>query len=154
MLTKRIAEVLKDREFISVSTCNLKGEPNAAPKFFLKLERNFIYLIDYTIGRTWGNLKENPRISLSLMDTETLSGYQINGMVEIIESGLEFENIYAQLLQKQINLSAKRIIEGIGKAKRHSSFEVAMADKFVILKVAINEIAEIVPGGEVKRERV
>ena len=71
MLPKKIKELLENREFISVATCDFKGRPNAAPKFFLKFEHNFIYLVDYTIGMTWENLKVNPKASLSLMDPDT-----------------------------------------------------------------------------------
>lgn len=154
MLNKKIAELLKDREFISVATCDLAGRPNVAPKFILKLQANSIYLVDYTIGNTWGNLKVNPRASLSFMDTDSLSGYQINGMVEIVEKGLEYEKIYGEMLQKEIDLSAKRIIEGVSRQRKHASFEVALTGKFVILKVNIAEVVEIGPGGEVKRERL
>lgn len=154
MLVKRITELLKTREFISVATCDLHGKPNAASKFLLKIENNFIYLIDYSVGRTWDNLKVNPRSSLSFMDTDTLLGYQINGTVEIIERGPAYDSILAELWKKEIDLSAKRIIEGIYREKKHQSFELAIRDKFVIFKIKLKEIIEIGPAGELKRQNL
>lgn len=151
-MLQRITELLQTREFISVATSDLGGKPNAAPKFFLKVEKNFIFLIDYTRGKTWKNLKSNPRVSLSFMDTETLIGYQINGSVEIIDKGPAYDKITSELFQKEIDLSCRRIIEGVVKERGHKSFEVAITDRVVIFKIQIEEIAEIGHRPEIKKE--
>ena len=154
MIEARLHELLKSREFISVATCDLKGRPNAAPKFLLKIEAGYIYLIDYIIGKTWENLKINPRASLSFIDTDTLMGYQINASAEIIEKGPEYNKIVHELLQKQIYLSTTRIIEGVTKGKRHSGFEVGIRDKFVVLKLKVEETLELGTSGIIKRNKV
>ena len=150
----KISNLLKNREFISVATCDLSGNPNAAPKLLLKLEGNSIYLVDYTIGKTWQNLKINPRVSLSAVDTEALIGYQINGDVEIIEEGREYDKILSEVLAREVSLSAKRIIEGVTSGQKHKNFELESSGRFVVFKVKIKEIAEIGQRGELKRERV
>jgi predicted pyridoxine 5'-phosphate oxidase superfamily flavin-nucleotide-binding protein len=154
MISKKIFELLQSREFINVATSDLKGQPNAAPKFFLKAEDKFIYLVDYIIGKTWENIKVNPHVSLSFMDTDSLIGYQINGSVQIINSGEEYEKILEELLERQIDLSTKRIIEGVTSGKVHKGFELGIPDKYVILKVKIEEAVEIGPSGILKREKV
>lgn len=154
MLSTKIAQFLKNREFISVATCDFKGRPNAAPKFILKFENNFIYLVDYTIGMTWENLNINPKASLSFMNSDTLVGYQINGAVEIIDQGPEYNSLLREFKKKQIDLSIKRIIEGVSRGKGHESFEVALPERFVVFKVKLKDVAEIGPRGELKREEV
>jgi len=154
MISKKIAELLKEREFISVATSSLSGRPNAAPKLILKTEGNFIYLVDYTIGQTYHNLQVNPHISLSFMDLESLLGYQINGRVEIISSGPDYDSIIREIEQRQLDLSIKRVIEGLKKEKSHANFEVTIPESLVIFKVGIEEIIEISPRGGLKRERV
>lgn len=151
-MLKKITELLQKREFISVATSDLSGKPNAAPKFLLKLEGSFIFLIDHTRGKTWENLKKNPRVSLSFMDTESLTGYQINGGVKIIDKGPAYDKIFNELLQKKIDLSCRRIIEGVVHEKGHKSFEVAMPDRVVIFKIEIEDIAEIDHRGEIRKE--
>ncbi|MDD5254567.1 MAG: pyridoxamine 5'-phosphate oxidase family protein [Candidatus Omnitrophica bacterium] len=153
MLTK-VRTLLEKREFISVATSDKQGKPNAAPKFILKLDGNFIYLVDYTMGRTYANLKANPRISLSFMDTESLAGYQVNGGAGLIESGPEYEAICAEVLTREVGLSARRIIEGVTREKKHHNFEVAIRDTVVIIKVEIKEVIEIGPSGTVARHQV
>jgi predicted pyridoxine 5'-phosphate oxidase superfamily flavin-nucleotide-binding protein len=153
-MLKKIIQILHDREFVNVATCDLECRPNAAPKFFLKLHERQVYLIDYTRGRTCQNLKVNPRASLSFVDIDSLSGYQINGSVQILERGEEYDAIAGELRQREIDLSTKRIIEGVAREKRHGNYEVALPDDFVLLKVAVKEIVEIGSSGNLKRERV
>lgn len=150
----KIAKLLKSREFVSVATCDLEGRPNAAPKFILKLENNFIYLVDYIVGRTSRNLKINPRISISFMDNDTLMGYQLNGSVELISRGQEYDTLVKDLSQKELELSARRIIEGVTKGKSHEGFELNLSEKFVIFKVKVEEIVEIASSGTLKTEKI
>jgi predicted pyridoxine 5'-phosphate oxidase superfamily flavin-nucleotide-binding protein len=153
MISKDIKALIESREFISVASCDLEAKPNAAPKFLLKVEGNYIYLVDYVFGRTFKNLQINPRASLSFIDNNTLIGYQLNCKVEIIEKGLEYENIQKDLQHKQIDLSIKRVIEGVAKGQSHKSFEVASPEKFVIFKIKVEEVVEIRPSGVLKRDK-
>lgn len=153
-MNKKIVDLLKSRGFVSVATCNLEARPNAAPKFILKLENNFIYLVDYSIGRTSQNLAVNPRVSISLMDNDTLMGYQLNGPVEVISKGQEYDALVKDLSQKELELSTLRIIEGVTKGKPHEGFELGLSEKFIIFKVRVEEIVEIASSGSLKRENI
>jgi len=153
-MNKKIIQLLNEREFMSVATCNFDGRPNAAPKFLLKFHDNYIYLVDYIIGRTFQNLQVNPRVSISFMDTNSLVGYQLNGKVQIIENGPEYDILVKELFQREIDLSARRIVEGVTKGKSHEGFELAIADNFVIFKVMIEEIVEMSSSGVLKRENI
>lgn len=153
-MLKKIGDLLKYKTFISVATADIHGRPNAAPKFLLKIENNFIYLIDHSKTRTWENLKVNPYVSLSFMDLENLIGYQINGSVQIIDKGAEYEKIYNELLRKEVDLSTTRIIEGVEKEKKHKSYEAAIPDKCGIFKIQIEEIVEIGTTGELRIEKI
>ncbi len=154
ILLNKISDFLNKREFVSVASCNLEGCPNAAPKFILKVENGFIYLVDYTIGSTYRNLKINPRVSISLVDADSLAGYQVNGEAQILESPQVYEDIMRDLQHRKIDLSARRIAEGVSRGRKHQNFEVSISDKIVIFKIKINEVVEIGPRGEIIREQV
>ena len=134
MINKNIKSLIESREFISVASCDLEARPNAAPKFLLKVEASYIYLVDYIIGKTFRNLKLNPRVSLSFFDNNTLVGYQINGNVQIIDSGPEYLAALNDLARKEIDLSTTRIIDGVIKGRSHQAYEVAASKQFVIFK--------------------
>ncbi|MBU0548353.1 MAG: pyridoxamine 5'-phosphate oxidase family protein [Candidatus Omnitrophica bacterium] len=154
MINKYLKELIESREFISLASCDLELRPNAAPKFLVKIEGDYLYLVDYIIGRTFTNLRVNPRASLSFLDSNTLIGYQINGRVEIIDAGPEYKEVLDELQHKQIDLSITRVIEGVTKGKAHKSFEVAIPEQFVILKIKMEEVVEMRPSGTLKREKV
>ncbi len=154
MINKAIKALIESREFISVASCDLDARPNAAPKFLLKVEASHIYLVDYVLGQTFRNLAANPRVSLSFLDNNTLMGYQINGNVEIIDSGPEYDSALKDLERKQIDLSATRIIDGVMKGKAHKAYEMAAAEQAVILKIKVEEIVQIHPTGLLRREKV
>ncbi|MDD5466012.1 MAG: pyridoxamine 5'-phosphate oxidase family protein [Candidatus Omnitrophica bacterium] len=154
MISKAIKALIESRGFISTASCDLDARPNAAPKFLLKVEASHIYLVDYVIGQTFRNLAANPRVSLSFLDNNTLMGYQINGTVEIIDSGPEYEAALSDLERKEIDLSATRIIDGVMKGQSHNAYELAASEQFVILKVKVEEIVQIHPTGTLRREKV
>jgi predicted pyridoxine 5'-phosphate oxidase superfamily flavin-nucleotide-binding protein len=154
VINKDIKTLIETREFISVASCDLEARPNAAPKFLLKVEGSYIYLVDYVIGRTFRNLKVNPQVSISFFDNNSLVGYQLNGKVEIIDSGSEYQEALEQLQRKEIDLATTRIIDGVIKGQAHKAYEVAASKQFIILKVKVEEVVQMHPGGSLERERV
>ena len=154
MIAEKIIRLLADREFVHVATSDLNNCPNVAPKFFLKAENDFIYLVDHVISLTWENLKANPRVAISVLDMDTLTGYQIKGSVQIIDKGTEYNKILNEQQEKEISLTIERIIEGIHQKKRHRDFEVAFPEKVAIFKVKIEEVMEIGSRGKLTREKL
>lgn len=154
MINKNIKALIESREFISVASCDLEARPNAAPKFLLKVGADYIYLVDYVIGQTFRNLQVNPRVSLSFFDIPTLVGYQLNGKVQIVDSGPEYLAALDDLQRREIDLSTTRIIDGVIKGQSHKAYEVASSKQFIILKVKVEEIVQIQPSGTLQREKV
>lgn len=153
MLHKELLDLLEKREFISVATCDFNGRPNAASKFILKVEDGHIYLVDYTIGATWRNLKINPKISMSLMDTRTLKGYQLNGTVKIMSSGKHYDKLRQEMNKKEVRLTAQHIIDEVRGQPTQDTFEILISEKFIIFDVKLEEVVEMNVHGELKRSK-
>lgn len=137
-----------------MSTCDFYARPNVAPKFLLKIKEDYIYLVDYVLGRTYSNLCYNPVISLSMLNMDTLTGYQINGDVEIIEKGAEYKKLLDEYRQKKIRFSTDRIIEGLHKEEKHKIFETILSEQIAVFKIRVKEIIEIIPTGKLKRKKL
>lgn len=153
MIRQTLKRLLEGRKFINVATCDFEGRPNAAPKFLLAVEGNIIYLVDYVIKRTYENLKINPQISVPIVNSETLVGYQINGSVHIVEEGGEFNRLRRQLEHKVIQSSVERVVDGVHHEKIHKNFEVIFPEQIVIFKIIVSEIVEIGPTGRLTRDK-
>ena len=134
-------------KFVNLATCSSERMPNVAPKLIAKVNKNVIYLIDYVIGRTYGNLKENPRVSMAFSDQKTLTGYQMNGTVDILESGEEFERLAEEFHNIKTNFTVERILFNLRTGKKTSPLEFSLPEKFVILKIKVIEIVEISSSG-------
>ncbi len=152
IITQKVKDFLIRQTFINIATCNSEGRPNVAPKFLLQIDENSIYLADYVIGATCRNLKINKKVSLSTVDIDTLTGYQINGSAAVIEKGPEYDAFSETFRKKQIQLCVSRIVEGVHKEQRHRSFETSLSESIAIIKIEVNEIVEIIPTGEIKRK--
>lgn len=151
---KDLRELFAKREFVPVASADFNGRPNVAPKFLLKVEGEFLYLVDYIFGRTWENLKVNPKVSISIMDTESLTAYQLNGMVELIEDGPSYKAMIEKLERREIELSIERVISGVQRGAKHKNFELTFPQRVIIFKVKVEEFVEIKPTGQLDREKL
>jgi predicted pyridoxine 5'-phosphate oxidase superfamily flavin-nucleotide-binding protein len=152
-IPEKIRHFLNKTEFLNIATCDFSGRPNVAPKFLIKVEDSNIYLADYVFGRTFANLTINSRASLSTINLDTLTGYQINGSVSVITRGPEFKRMIKEMQSKQVKFSARKLIEGLHKETRIKDYEVTLPEKACILKVKIKELVEIGKSGKVERKK-
>jgi len=152
-IPEKICHFLNKAEFLNIATCDSSGRPNVAPKFLVKVDGSNVYLADYVFGRTFINLKANPRVSLSAINLDTLIGYQINGTVKIIVNGPEFKKLIKEMYAKQIGFSANKLIEGLHKETKYKDFEVTLPEKVCIFKIKIEEVAEVGKSGKVDRKK-
>lgn len=149
-LLKEYLPFLSRGKFVNVATCNKERMPNVAPKLIAKVDKNIIYLVDYVIGMTYANLRTNPRVSLSFVDERTLTGYQLNGTVKVIASGLEFKALSEEFQQIKTSFTVERILYHVRAGEKTSDSHIHMPEKFVILKVRVFEIVEISSTGVLK----
>ena len=145
MLPEKYLKILRRDKymFVSVSTSDLKGNPNSAFKLLVKCEGNYLYIFDYPAWRTWKNLKENPKISISFMDDVELKNYKINGTVEIIEKGPFHDKMRDDIEQKRTDITVKHIVESVQKEKDYRIFESEMTKKFVLYQIKVTKLHEM-----------
>ncbi len=149
-ILKNLLTFLSKGKFVNVATCSLERMPNVAPKLVAKVEKNIIYLVDYVMGRSYSNLKENPRVSLSFIDNRRLTGYQLNGSVDILEKGEEFQKLAEEFQEIKTNLTVERILLNMRTGKKEEPIEFFLPEKFLILKVKVIEVVEIASSGGLK----
>jgi len=152
VIPEDLKKFLLNKGFVSVGTCDLDGYPNAAPKYIIKIEGDFIYLGDYVLGRTYRNLDVNPRISLSTVDMKTLEGWQINGTAELISSGAEHKSLLKEMVAQEVRHSARRIIEEVRGEGKYDTYQISFPEKVVIFKVKCERIARIGSDGKLQIE--
>lgn len=154
MLIKEIANFLRTEKFLNIATTDLNKRPNVAPKFLLKMENNLIYLVDYVKNATLNNIRINPKASLSFIDPSSLKGYQVNGVVEVIDKGPLCTKLLKEYEEKQIKFTTERLIDALHSEKSQRYFEVEFPSNAVILKIKVTEAVGIGLKGNLEREAV
>lgn len=93
------------QEFLSgklawVSTAAADGTPNATPKGSVQvIDDEHIIFADLFSLKTRENLQANPKVGITVIDPETVKGYQIKGSAELINSGPMYEQMAEALKQ-------------------------------------------------------
>jgi len=151
---ENLKKFLVDKGFVSAGTSDLRSQPNAAPKYIIKIDKDFIYLADYVIGQTIQNLRVNPRISLSTIDMKTLEGWQINGSTKIITKGVEYKRLSKAMIKQEARHTAKRIIEDVNGTQKYDFYQVLFPEKAVFIRVKCEKITKISIAGKLQAEVV
>jgi len=149
-LLDKFLPFLSRGKFVNVATCSLERMPNVAPKLVIKTEENTIYLVDYVLGRTYTNLRENPRVSLSLVNDKMFTGYQLNGTGEILEKGPEVKKFIEEFQNLKTELTVERILLNVRTGEKGMAAELALPERFAILKIKVIEIVEITSSGRLR----
>lgn len=136
-----------------MATADRGGAPNVAPKFLLETRRNVIFLVDYPPSKTWENVRVNPRVSLAIVDTTTLTGYRIDGTAAIVDKGPAYERGLKELKEREVHCTATRMIEGIHLGKRPPTFEIAFPERVAIYRITVRMVTEIGPSGTLTVEQ-
>ncbi|MGE5280561.1 MAG: pyridoxamine 5'-phosphate oxidase family protein [Deltaproteobacteria bacterium] len=150
LLLKQLLPFLLGGRFVNVATCSQERMPNTAPKIIAKVDKNVIYLVDHVIGTTYANLKENPRVSLGLVDEKNLTGYQLNGTATVMERGRDFEVLAEEFQKIKTDFTVQRILYNVRSGRQAPPVELALPERFAIIKIHVIEVVEIATSGDLK----
>ena len=114
-VTPQLEAFLKERDSFYLASANTEGQPyiqhRGGPKGFLKkLDDHTLGFVDYSGNRQYisvGNLSENKKVSLFLMDYPNRTRIKIWGTAEIIEND---DQLTAQLLEPEYRAKPERVI--------------------------------------------
>jgi len=107
-MTQRMKNVFEKIPAVVVATASSEGIPNAVLVGAKKIiDDETILLSDQFLNKTLRNLKENPRVAITIW--ENFEGYQIKGTASIETSGKIFDDTakWAEELGKAINFPLK-----------------------------------------------
>ena len=151
-INEKLEEVLKKREFVSIATVGHDGQPNSVPKFLYQGKGSFLYLLDYVVGKTIRNLRENPKASVSFMNLNTLEAYRLNGTAEVIDRGPVFDAVLKGWNEKLVQLATDRVIEAVRTGKKRGHYEMEMTEHLAVIKVRIEAVIKIGRRGDIWKE--
>jgi uncharacterized protein len=78
--------ILKNDNVVLVGSVDSKGVPNIAPRFVLAvIEDEKLLFADAFKNKTFDNIRAWRKVTVSIMDRETMGGFQLKGDAEEVE---------------------------------------------------------------------
>ena len=109
ILSEEAKALIKDTHPGFIATASLSGRPNVSPKGSLRvLDDEHVVFADIHSPNTITNLVGNPQVAALVFEPSTRHGCRIWGAAEILSSGDLFDQINAELSNR--NMQAKHIV--------------------------------------------
>ena len=111
VLTDEMQDIITNSELFSLATASSTGVPNVVPVKFLRVvDETTIWITDNYFEKTLSNLQENPQVAFYIWSSDIKKSFQIQGTVEILQSGSDYENMKAMVREKKSTLPAKSLV--------------------------------------------
>ena len=95
-MTKLTSEMkaMFEKQLAVIATASKDGTPNVGPKGSMHVvDDETLAYSEGTGQKTLGNLQENPKVAVLVVDRERGEGYQVKGTAELLTSGDFFERV-------------------------------------------------------------
>ena len=100
----RIKTFIEDQGVIVVGTVGGTKIVNVSPRIFFQIEENAIYWLDFFKHKSFRNFQENPYVTISAFNTDTLKGFQFRGNVNFITDEPTKSEIKKSIIQKILKI--------------------------------------------------
>ena len=101
--------ILKNDNVVLVGSVDSKGVPNIAPRFVLAvIADEKLLFADAFKNKTFHNIKAWRKVAVSVMDKETMGGFQLKGDAEEVEDEELVAQASAKLYEHGIRAKPKR----------------------------------------------
>ena len=146
-LPRDVINFLETQGFVIVSTLDKDGFVHNSCKGIVQIIPNGkLYLLDLYQGRTYENLKRNPRISITAVDEHKFKGYSIKGKAKIIAQEKLTPGMIKAWEDKITSRLTTRLLKNIREEKGHPHHPEALLPKpeYMIMMEA-EEIVDLTP---------
>jgi len=114
-ITSDVKKMMNAQKMILVGTSNKHGVPNVSPRISFYVDKDTIYWYEIFKHKSFQNFIKNSLVSVSVVDYEELSGYQLKGNVKIVEDEKEFFNARLKITENLPKDHEQRVRELISE---------------------------------------
>ncbi|MCX5702054.1 MAG: pyridoxamine 5'-phosphate oxidase family protein [Candidatus Omnitrophica bacterium] len=137
----------QNQGYVIVTTIDKDGTPHSSCKGIVNLNKNgSVYLLDLYKSRTYSNLKNNPKISLTAVDEHRFQGYCLKGKARIITSNNMSPDILRAWQDKITSRLTQRVLKNIHEQKGHPRHpEVLLPKPKYAIVMEVKEVVDLTP---------
>lgn len=146
-LSDDVIHFFQNQGYVIVTTVDKDGTPHNSCKGIVSLNKNgSVYLLDLYKARTYSNLKNNPKISLTVVDEHRFQGYCLKGKARIITSDNIRPDILKAWQDKITGRLTQRVLKNIHEVKGHPRHpEVLLPKPKYIIVMLVREVVDLTP---------
>jgi uncharacterized pyridoxamine 5'-phosphate oxidase family protein len=132
---------------VIVSTIDKNGFPHNACKGIVKINPSgWVYLLDLYRAKTYENLVNNPRISITAIDEHKFLGYCLKGKAKIIPQGKLKSPVIKAWEARISSRLTNRLLKNIREEKGHPRHpEIFLPVPQYMIAMAVEEIIDLTP---------
>jgi len=132
---------------VIVSTIDKNGFVHSACKGIIKINHNGkIYLLDLYKGRTFENLKQNPRISITAIDEHKFIGYCLKGRAQMVTEAKLHSDIIKAWEDRITNRLTRRLLKNIREEKGHPRHpEILLPQPEYLIAMEVEGVVDLTP---------
>lgn len=154
-LNDDIINFLHSQGFVIVSTIDKAGMIHTSAKGIVGIEpEGKIFIVDLYKAKTYGNLKRDPRVSITAVDEHKFMGFNLQGKAKIVMKEDMGAHIVKAWEEKIVQRITKRMLRGVqsgSKSKTHFEAKLLPQPKYVI-EVDVENIIDLAPPGMSRAE--
>ena len=146
-LTYEIIHFFQNQSFVIVSTLDPDGTPHSSCKGVIKITRSGkVYLLDVYLRKTYNNLRQNPKISLTAVDEHKFKGFCLKGKAKLLEQNRLSSGIIKAWEERIAGRITRRLLKNIREEKGHPSHPEALLPKpEYMIVMEVEEIVDLTP---------
>ncbi len=116
--TKHVEQIISAESKALATSCSMGI--NVVPVSTIKYLDEKIILVNYFMGKTLNNIKENPEVALVCW--KGLEGIQIKGVTEYVEKG----DLYTSIKEWVKQILPDRVVKGILVLTPHELYDISV----------------------------
>jgi general stress protein 26 len=147
ILSEEIKHFFLDQGFVIISTIDHDGGIHNSCKGIADIDPDgWIYLIDVYRARTFKNLQDNTKISITAVDEHKFKGYCLKGQAKIVVVTDLSQEVIDKWETRLAGRITKRVLANISQDKSQKSHPEALLPKpEYLIAVKVAEIIDLAP---------
>jgi len=146
-LSKDIISCLERQRIAIISTLDAKKRIHCSVKGIVGIdEAGKVYVIDLYCRNTFKNLKDDPTISVTVVDEARFEGYTLKGKAKIVERDKIEDHIMKGWETKVIERISSRVIKNIQVSRKtHHHPESRLPQPRYLIAIEVEDIVDLTP---------
>ncbi len=106
-----VKKMICEQQVIILGTADHTGLVNTSPRSTFHVTDDKIYWFELFKHKSYYNFKQNPWVSVSIFDTNKLSGFQMKGTVSVVDDKSESYRIRLRIIDRLTRLNKEKTLK-------------------------------------------